>query len=594
MSGAFQDDFIDQIRSQADIVEVIGQYVSLKKRGRNWVGLCPFHNERTPSFSVNPEKGIYKCFGCGKGGDIYSFLMDHEKISFVQCVELLAGRLGLKVPRSKSDREEQDATGKLVYANQFARDWYKQQLTDESGSVARQYLESRGLDEETLDKFEFGWAPNAREGFKSVALQHGIAEATLIEAGLLSRAEESGATYDRFRGRIMIPILDPGARVIAFGGRILGEGEPKYLNSPETPVFHKGEVLFGLDKSRGAIRHDGRVVVVEGYMDLVSLYQGGIHPVVAPMGTALSPGQAMLLRRYAREVFLLYDADTAGLKATFRSGDELLAAGLTVRVITLPSAGMDPDDYIRAEGRQAFERLMNSAADFLDRKIEIITGKMNLEVTANRQRAADKLLETVVRCRDALVRSLYLKKVADFIEVPQSVLEERLRGLGGRSMARAPRSNAGTGVAAGSSAGEKAQRILLELCLREPDYVDRIVDKLGEEPFTVSDYGKIFRALAQLRSQGVRNLLEALYQELPEDLQKMVGMLRLEDRKEEPADEVFNSCWRRIKIERLDKQLENIRTSSVDLDNEGLMQEQISLERERKDLQQGLSGGTFL
>ena len=243
MSRYFPDEFIDQIRSQTDIVEVIGQYVSLKKRGRNWFGLCPFHSERTPSFSVNPEMGIFKCYGCNKGGDVYTFLMEHEKLSFTQSVELLADRLGLKVPRREKASQEEDSTDRLVYANQFARDFFHRMLMEEQGRPALDYLKSRDLDEETIHLFELGWAPPDREVFKKAALEHGIDEETMLDVGLLSRSEESGESFGRFRGRVMIPILNPAGRTIGFGGRLLAEGEPKYLNTSDTVLFHKGEVI---------------------------------------------------------------------------------------------------------------------------------------------------------------------------------------------------------------------------------------------------------------------------------------------------------------------------------------------------------------
>ncbi|MBN2288216.1 MAG: DNA primase [Candidatus Glassbacteria bacterium] len=591
MSGYFPDEFIEQIRSQADIVEVIGQYVSLKKRGRNWFGLCPFHSERTPSFSVNPELGIFKCYGCSKGGDVYTFLMEYEKLTFAQCVELLADRLGLKVPRRQKGDGQQESWDKLVYANRFARDYYHRLLTGDRGRPALDYLNSRGLDGETIREFELGWATAEREGLKKAALEHGIDEETLLDAGLVSRSEESGESFDRFRSRVMIPIINPAGSVIGFGGRLLAEGEPKYLNTSDTVLFHKGEVLFGLHKSRGAIRRDSRAVVVEGYMDLISLYRHGFHPVVAPMGTALTPGQAKLLGRYTRDVFLLYDADKAGLRATFRGGDELLAAGLSVRVATLPE-GMDPDDFIRSKGREAFESLLGSAVDFLDRKMELLVSRTDLTVTANRQRAADKLLESVARCRDDLTRNLYLKKAAEFIGVPQSVLAERLSRLLRLQTARRPGAAPGR-QAAGTSAGKKAEFYLVALCLRFPDYVDKTIEKLGDTPFTVPDYRQIFQALTEARSSGTKNPVEYVYEKLPENLQTLVGQLLSEKEKVEPADEVFNSCWRRIKIELLDKQLEDNRSKIGELKDAGLMSTQVSLDKERKKLQQELHGGFF-
>ncbi|HUU30326.1 MAG TPA: DNA primase [archaeon] len=588
MGSFFPDDFIDQLRDQTNLVEIIGDYVALKKRGQNWVGLCPFHSERTPSFTVTPSKGFFKCFGCGKAGDVYAFLMEHQKLNFAQAVELLAGRLGISVPRGRYKQKEDETREKLFYSNQFAKEYYHSLLVSEDqGRRALEYLKKRGLNEEMIRKFELGWAPAGWESFKEGALGHGIEEDILLQAGLLSRSEAGGTTYDRFRERVIFPINDTQGRTVGFGGRVLDKGEPKYLNSPETPLFHKGEVLFGLDKTKGAISRESSAIVVEGYMDFLSLYANGLETMVAPLGTALTTEQARLLSRYAREAFLLYDADTAGLKATFRGGDELLEAGVAVRVITLPK-GMDPDDFIRNEGRQAFGQLARNAADFLDRKIEILSARLNLEVVSEREKAAEKLLESVARCRDKLAKNLYLKKVSEFIGVPETILAERLASIRSQLSFQASRAQRFGRTETTAPGSKKSEYYLLALCVRYPDYIDLTVRHLGENPFCDPGWAAVFKALLSAKEKGARNLVEALYQSLPSGSFSLVGQLQTEDKKLEPPEQVFNSCWRQLKIGRLKKQMDEILVKLADTDDPELVKLQESLNKQKKQLQKEL------
>ncbi len=600
MSGFYPDDFIEKLRDSTDLVEVIGQYVQLRKRGANWVGLCPFHAERTGSFTVTPSKGFFKCFGCGKAGDVYTFLMEHQNLAFSQAVELLAERLGVPVPRLKEGHQQDGERQKLFYANQFACEFYRDLLKSgqSGGRTAQEYLEKRGLPVELVERFELGWAPAGWDSLKKAALAHGLDEELLLEVGLLARSENREHSYDRFRERVLIPIRDLQGRVIAFGGRVIGPGEPKYLNSPETPLFKKGEVLFGLDRSRGPISREGRALVVEGYLDFLSLWAHGVEQVVAPLGTALTEGQARLLSRYTREVVLLYDADTAGLKATFRGGDELLEAGLTVRVATLPP-GLDPDDFVRREGREGMLKLLHAAPDLLDRKMEILAKRLDLSVVAEREKAADKLLESVARCRDQLVERLYLQKVAGFIGVPESVLESRLAGLRGRrqSQQAAGRRSEGGEQTRPSGGGRRsldrfhrAEQFLLALCLRHPEFIDRLPGRLGDSPLEDREHAAVFEVLREARAHGVRHLAEALYQRLPEPLYPLVArLIGFEEQALEPAEAVFENCWRRLRIERLSRQIAELRSrfpSTVDPEYHRLQKPlQDELSRLRIDLQ---------
>ena len=349
------DDMVEEVRAAADIVDVIGEFVQLKKAGREYKANCPFHEERTPSFYVVPAKGFYKCFGCGKSGDVFSFVMERQGLDFVEAVKHVAGRAGVQVREVKRSQEEEDPNRPLYEINGFARDWFRRQLEDATvGAAAREYLEGRGISADVCERYGLGFAPDEWRALRDAAAKHGLEEELMLEVGLLGSSERSREPYDRFRGRIMFTIESRSGRVIAFGGRIL-EGDtkdaPKYLNSPETPIYHKGSNLYGLSWARHSIRREESALVVEGYMDVVSLAAHGFENVVAPLGTALTPEQAKLLSRYTKRVLLLFDSDAAGLRATFKAGDTLLEAGLHPAVVILPP-GQDPDTLVRSEWRE--------------------------------------------------------------------------------------------------------------------------------------------------------------------------------------------------------------------------------------------------
>src|SRR5215470_3173672 len=340
------DDWVERVRAASDIAEVIGQTVQLKRAGRNWVGLCPFHKEKSPSFSVNSERQFYHCFGCKAGGDVFKFVQETERIDFVGAVELLSRRAGIPVPER---RERGPRTG-VLEALELAASAYEQWLGDpERGRVAREMLERRGVTRDSARTFRLGLAP---EGWEHLAsrLKSRVTEDTLLQAGLCAR-RETGRTgiYDRFRNRLMVPLVAVGGAVVGFGARAMGDEPPKYLNSPETPVYHKGSFLFGFDLARRAVEPDGEMIVVEGYFDAIALHQAGLRNTVATSGTALTPEQARALRRLVPRVALTYDGDDAGREAMMRSLGVLLAEGLDVVIVDLP-AGADPDTVVREHG----------------------------------------------------------------------------------------------------------------------------------------------------------------------------------------------------------------------------------------------------
>ncbi|HSH46206.1 MAG TPA: DNA primase [Longimicrobiales bacterium] len=543
------DSVVEEVRDRADIVEIIGEHVQLKRAGREFKALCPFHNEKTPSFYVVPGKGFYKCFGCGESGDIYSFLMAHLGLSFNEAVEQLAHRVGVEIPRDEP-RPEDDALRPYREAVAFAADFYRRQLLDpEAGEKARRYLSGRGISEDAAERFMLGYAPDGWRVLREAAHTHGITDEVLEEAGLIKRSEKVDEPYDRLRDRLIFPITDTRGRVIAFGGRVLGgDTGPKYLNSPETPLYHKGQELYGLYWSKGAIRREGAALVVEGYMDYVSLAAAGVEHVVAALGTAMTPEQARLVTRYASQILLLYDSDAAGLRATFRSGDEILRAGGHPMVVTLPP-GEDPDSVARAGGADGVRPYLEGAVDLLERKFQILEERGYFEGVDGIRKALDGLLPTLRAAQDPTLRDIYVDRVAKRTGVRRETLEAEIRSAApssGRAAAQRVERPGGRGGgrdgfgAGGRSPGgparprrDETERLLLLLLVRDASRVEAVSGVLTAEDFRGQVNRELFEALQALAAHGgdparFEGTKEArsLYEELMGDEEEIVDPAR--------------------------------------------------------------------
>jgi DNA primase len=423
------ESIVDEIRARADIVEVIGEQIALKRAGQNHVALCPFHQEKTPSFNVVPSKGIYKCFGCGESGDIFTFLMKRGGLSFPEAARELGRRVGVDVPDVDLSRAAEDPHRALYEAVAFADDFFRDNLrAAESGARARKYLADRGIPEPAVERFGLGYVPDGWRLLREEAHRLGMNDELLVAAGLIKESERGEEPYDRFRDRLIFPVADLGGRTIAFGGRVLGrasDGVPKYLNSPETPIYHKGDLLYGLNWSRGAIRREGVALVVEGYMDYVALAGRGVENIVAGMGTAMTAAQANLLARYTGKALLLYDSDPAGLKATFRTADALLQVGVHPLVVTLPE-GEDPDSLVRRGGTEALRPLLQAAVDVLDRKLLVLEQRGLFGDIEGVRRSLDRLLPTLRATVDPALRDIYIARVAQRTGVRRETLEQEL------------------------------------------------------------------------------------------------------------------------------------------------------------------------
>ncbi|HEX8077077.1 MAG TPA: DNA primase, partial [Chthoniobacterales bacterium] len=444
--GTIPSQTIEQIAAANDIVEVIGTYFPLKRAGSTFKALCPFHQEKTPSFTVSPSRQTFHCFGCGAGGSVFRFVMDYEHLEFPAAVKKLAQRVGIPVieergTTSGEDDRQHETRRALLQLHAEAADWFHENLVkSKAAGAAREYLKRRGIDRRIAKDWQIGFAPESWDAFLNWGRERGYQQRLLLESGLLTRRDESGGddkVYDRFRNRIMFPIHNDVGEVIAFSGRILppspglrraGDKEAeaaKYVNSPETPLFRKGRVLFGLHKTKRGLIEADCAIVCEGQLDLITLFEAGIINVVAPQGTAFTEQQARILKRFVSEVVLCFDADAAGQKAAERSLDALLQNNLVVRVAEMP-AGEDPDSLVRNRGREEFQSLVSGARDFFDWWIERETGAADLDSLGSKMQLAQKLAETIGRVQDPMMRGEVANRASARIGVPRADFERLL------------------------------------------------------------------------------------------------------------------------------------------------------------------------
>lgn len=424
------DQKIDEIRSAADIVDVVSGYVQLKKRGKNFIGLCPFHQEKTPSFTVSEDKQIFHCFGCAAGGNVYKFLMDYKNISFVEAVEEVANQVGIKIDYEQNVNEQPNENEEFYDINVLAARFFSDILLKSSdGEEAREYLKKRNIKPQTQRIFGVGYAPSGWDNFLQHAKENKIDLAKTKQLGLID-TNDRGEYYDKFRARVMFPIFSPNGRVIAFGGRVMGslENVAKYLNSPESQVYSKRRSLYGLYHSKDEIRRLDRAILVEGYMDLISLFQAGVKNVVASSGTSLTEEQVQLLSRFTKNIFVLFDADSAGQKAALRSIEILLKQNFEVKVISLPK-GEDPDSYMNKFGKEKFEEELHHSKNFLEYQTAQFEEQGLFEDPAKMTIAIRELVQTLSLVSDELKRSLLLKTISKKFNLREKLIESELNSF---------------------------------------------------------------------------------------------------------------------------------------------------------------------
>ena len=502
------DDVVDRVRDEADIVEIIGEFVKLKRVGTSFRGPCPFHHGKHDNFSVLP-RGSYMCFVCGEKGNVFTFLQKHLGLDFVEAVKWVGARVGIEVQEVSRQREGPDPREPLWEVNAAASEFFRRQLWEEDGGdAARDYVEGRGIPREDAERFTLGYAPRDGAPLRNHLTSLGFDDDRQLAAGMLVRREGSDDLRVRFRHRLMFPIFDLRDHVVGFGGRVLGEGEPKYLNSAESEIFAKRRLLYGLNWAKQSIRRADRLLIVEGYFDAIRLILAGVEEVVAPLGTALTEAQAALIRKYTKNVFLLYDSDSAGQKATFRAGDELLRNGVSVRVVTLPE-GEDPDSFVSSEGAEGLEREIAHSIDLFDRKIQILQRGGWFSDLRRKRQALDKLLPTIRATSDRIMRDLYVARTTEVAGVSREMLERELeapqRGAPATEPSHVPPSESPVERARRQerrlnrrAMGARAERELLRVMLHDRRYVEPIAERIGAESLVDPVYRAIFTELVTL------------------------------------------------------------------------------------------------
>jgi len=427
MSNYYPDEVIEEVRLSNDIVDVVGEYVKLQKKGKVYFGLCPFHNEKTPSFNVVPSGQYFNCFGCGRAGNVFQFIQLAENLDFVEAVKLLADRAHITLPEGNSANDGRlKLKQQLIEINVEAARYFRSILFNNTNTEGIQYLKRRGINETTIKKFGLGFSTDEWDSLYKYLIEKGFDHEAIKLSGLVIQ-NKKGGFYDRFRGRIMFPIFDIRGNVIGFGGRITGQGEPKYMNSPETLVYDKGRNLYALNYAKNS--GEKRLILVEGYMDVISLHQYGITNVVASLGTAMTENQSKLLKKYADEIIIAYDADTAGQSATLRSMDILDDMGCNVKVLKIPDA-KDPDEFIRKSGPEEFRKLINKSVTLLEYKIKLIESRISIETTEGQVRFLNEIADLLAKVSNSIEREMYARKFAREYNISeQSIFSEILKRI---------------------------------------------------------------------------------------------------------------------------------------------------------------------
>lgn len=561
----YPEEIVEEVRTRNDIVDVISGYVKLQKKGSNYFGLCPFHNEKSPSFSVSPQKQMYYCFGCGAGGNVYNFVMQYENYSFGEALSHLAERAGVELPKieySQAARAKAEKRATLLEINKKAAQYFYYQLRRENGKTAHDYLTGRGLSEEMIKKFGLGYSDKYSDDLYKYLKAQNYTDDLLRESGLFNVDERQGM-YDKFWNRVIFPIMDVNNRVIGFGGRVMGDGKPKYLNSPETQIFDKSRNLYGLNIARTTRKN--YLILCEGYMDVISMHQAGFTNAVASLGTALTSGHASLVKRYTQEVLLLYDSDEAGVKAALRAIPILREAGVNSRVVNL-RPHKDPDEFIKTEGAEAFEKRLEAAMDSFMFRVSIAAGEFPMEEPQGQNRFFDRCAQYLLELSDELERNLYIEAIVkEYRRYGISVenLRKRVNSLAMKGTPAEKRIQPKSGdpaVRKKESAGEKSQKLMLTWLVTYPGIFETVEKYLTPSDFVVPLYKEVAEMLWNQRKEGDVNPARLLNAFTDSDEQKEVASLfnatiHLETREEQ--ERAFSDALLRIKQESLAKKNEN-------------------------------------
>lgn len=601
MSQGIPEETIDEIRQHTDLVALVGEYLKLERRGKNMVGLCPFHNEKTPSFTVSPEKQLYHCFGCGASGNVFSLIMQMEKLTFPEAAKFLARRAGVKIPEQQAARPERDQLKENIYKlNLMAARYYAYHLSKTaSGKKALDYLLKRGITEKTIELFMLGYAPAEWTGFFNFAKKKGATPDLMVKAGLVSPGREKGY-YDRFRSRIIFPIFNINGKVTGFGGRAFDDEKnsgPKYLNSPETAVFSKGNMLYGLNFARGEIRKSKKAVVMEGYTDVISAYQAGIKNVVASLGTALTTEQSKLLRNQSDIVITAYDSDSAGEAATWRGLVVLQSTGCLVHVAELPQ-GSDPDSLIREKGADLFKSLLENAVPLIEYRLQRLKERYDLNTDNGRVKYIEELMPFLVAAVNQVEQDYYLKKAAEELGVEEAALRNELKKQIRRGSKYRGERKKDSSDEVETIAISPAEKILISLMLQSKEIAEQGRNDIKPDYIKGSPVKVIFDEIWNLYDSGGVVTAEKLLNRFEDDnLVRLVSMVvtdpalqdlqpRVAKRMAEDSIEYLRRLWSARQQRELKKKIK-------ELEDRGLNDEIENLLREHQDLLTNKDGSPY-
>lgn len=575
------EDVIEKIKEQNDIVDIISENVRLKKSGRNYTGLCPFHNDKSPSFSVSSDKQIYKCFSCGEAGNVITFVMKYKKLTFLEAAKYLADKASIPLEIAGQENNKVLRKKELLYkVNVDAARYYFASL--QKFKTAKEYFLKRGIKEETIKRFGLGYAQDSWKGIINYLRTKGYKNDLLLEAGLISNNEKTGNVYDRFRNRVMFPVFDAKGKVIGFGGRVLDDSKPKYLNSPETMIFQKGVNLYGLNFAVKNGLQEDYIIIVEGYMDLIALHQSGITNVVASLGTALTVNQARLLKRYVSKVIISYDADLAGQTATLRGLEILRNAGFDVKVLTVPE-GKDPDEFVRNNGKEAFLRLVKDSLPLIEYKIKKVSEGINLKDGNDLVRYGEKFADILVDL-NPVEKDVYIKKISE----ETSIKEQALYDLLSQEIAKKQKEDnfmnkkeyAGTKLYV-EPAYLKAERALLKLMFKDEFYEElKNVINLGD--FIIEPHNKIYSLILQGKKADTTNIISYVESRC-DDVESSKELIKIKEHEilaVTDKDRLIRDYIKQIKCFKLKLQIEDLKKMQNRFEQNGEIEESIKIAME--------------
>lgn len=557
MPNIYSQDLIDQVRGANDIVDIISEYVPLKKKGANYFGLCPFHAEKTPSFSVNQQKQIYHCFGCGEGGNVFTFLMNHDKLGFTEALKLLARKSGIKLPKPQTDKKFSELNDQLYYANSVANAFFKQCLNEKNlAEKAKTFLKQRSIDSAAEEKFSLGYALDKWDGFLNFAQSKGLDPKILVTAGLVVTKSDGKGYVDRFRDRLMFPIFNISGKIVGFGGRTLNpKEEAKYMNSPETPIYQKGKILYGLNFSKDFIRQEGKAIIVEGYMDFISLFQAAIKNLVASSGTAFTSEQARLLSRYTQEVFLLFDSDSAGQQAAVRSLDILFDQGFEVKIVSFPE-GEDPDSYVRKFGSEKLKELIEKAQNWIEFKTNHLGKKFSTFTIVEQEKIIADFMETASKIKTEVRRELFLKKLSESLDMNENTLRKSLN----RKITPSKISNKSAGAPPLKRTTQTLEKEFLRILLEGENLVEKVQGKLTVEDFVTNEHREILDLLFQSHQKHQPLSISGLLDKIEDGkIRNLVTEISVMEIGAGDLEHQLNDYLKRIKLYQKENQIANLK-----------------------------------